>query len=227
MVSNFYSPTEVDFHTHRLLSILNTGKEPIILSITPEPNSKFGDCFFNVDDKVKIAGGSSCIGWAILRGGTIIEAEAHAVWRNPDGKLVDITPRNSRFKSSSIMFVEDPILVFRGRLIDNRRLNITNNPMVDHVIRIAETVVAIQIPCTKVTKGVQVQPEGIGQIVSVLQKDIGKLIDFINSGGQLHSSCFCNSRLTYINCHGRIEEGMHEVTEIAKTILQKYFDSQN
>lgn len=218
----FTSPTVIDDHTRRILAIINTGTDPVVLPIVAEKKASLGDCFFNVEDKIKKDGGSSCFGWAILQGGFIIEAEAHAVWKSPEGKLLDITPREPRFRSSTIMFVEDPNMVFKGRLIDNRRLNMSDNPLIDHLIKIQETIVAIQIPFTQVFKGRQTQPAFVNKIVSNLQADCKNLSTFISVGGKLESPCFCNSRKPYSHCHGMVDIGMHDVIEQVKDLARKH-----
>lgn len=51
-------------------------------------------CFENVARLVEEKGGSTAYGWAIWRmPGLYFEAEHHAVWRNPLGNLIDVSPQ--------------------------------------------------------------------------------------------------------------------------------------
>src|SRR5687768_17430607 len=108
----FYSPTEINENTKKLIALTKSPHTPVILRIQPGEFKEYGNCFFNVADKVKKDGGSVCYGWAILHDMMIYDAEAHAVWRNSSGEFVDITPRNSSFCGETIMFVPDDRMVF-------------------------------------------------------------------------------------------------------------------
>jgi hypothetical protein len=68
----------------------------------------------------------------------IYEAEWHAVWQDQEENLIDITPREPEDKV--IMFVPVDNVVYHGQFIDNIRINITNNPIVDHFILISECI---------------------------------------------------------------------------------------
>lgn len=68
-----------------------------------------GECFWNVGEMVRRAGGEMVCGWHVRDfGGALLEAEAHAVWRQPGcGALADVTPEAGRVEGETILFVPD------------------------------------------------------------------------------------------------------------------------
>ena len=91
-----------------------TGTSPILIPYEPEWWAKPNECFQNVENKIFLRGGSAMMGWQFLRNPlgtspTVISAIHHAVWRSKDGRLVDITPVDSRYltKDDSIWFLPD------------------------------------------------------------------------------------------------------------------------
>ena len=68
-----------------------------------------GECFWNVGEMVRRAGGEMVCGWHVRDfGGALLEAEAHAVWRQPgSGALADVTPEAGRVEGEPILFVPD------------------------------------------------------------------------------------------------------------------------
>lgn len=52
-----------------------------------------GQCYLNVKTIVALEGGDLLTGWALrIWKGCLVEAEQHAVWRQPNGIIVDVTP---------------------------------------------------------------------------------------------------------------------------------------
>lgn len=88
---------------------LISGRTPKIVPIKTESFSEDAKCFHNVLEKVRRDGGEVVQGWLItLNKGVYFSAIFHAVWRTPDGTLVDITA--SQFPSINperAVFVED------------------------------------------------------------------------------------------------------------------------
>lgn len=78
------------------------------------------DCFLTVEKQVARLGGERVIGWAIWEvPGVFVEAEFHAVWRSPEGEMLDITPRPHPL--SHIVFARDSNRKYQGLQIDNFR----------------------------------------------------------------------------------------------------------
>lgn len=91
------------------------------------------ECFTIVPEYIAAHGGEQLNGWAIWEvPGVFIEAEFHAISRDPAGELRDLTPRLNY--PVSITFLPDPDRVYRGRQVDNIR-----EPLVDDadIIRFA------------------------------------------------------------------------------------------
>ncbi len=101
----------------------------LYVAIEPEHGSVVNDCYLNVDKQVASRGGSSVHGWAIWEWPcTMLEAEFHAVWRRPDGSLLDVTARNDA--ESRVLFVPDPVLRFAGQSINNVRVPLRDDALV-------------------------------------------------------------------------------------------------
>ena len=73
----------------------------------PEPN----ECHINAWLQLKYNAGSVCSGWTIWQHEPtqFVEAEFHTVWRNDEGVMIDVTPRQDGEKM--ILFVPDPLRV--------------------------------------------------------------------------------------------------------------------
>lgn len=63
----------------------------------PEPSAALSNCYMNVIEKVRRAGGRGLTGWTFHRRdsdehGPYLFAMHHAVWVTPSGMMVDVTP---------------------------------------------------------------------------------------------------------------------------------------
>ncbi|SDK67077.1 hypothetical protein [Billgrantia gudaonensis] len=71
----------------------------------------------------------------------MIEAEWHAVWRDPEGVLMDITPRPQGMRLNKIAFLADADGHTKGEVLGNVRKNLARSgrrKMVDRYIAQAE-----------------------------------------------------------------------------------------
>ncbi len=74
----------------------------------------------NVAAIVRRRGGSMLKGWILRELPTVfVEANVHAVWRCPDGSLVDVTPRTDGL--TRILFVADSKTRWQGEDVEPRR----------------------------------------------------------------------------------------------------------
>jgi hypothetical protein len=150
-------------------------------------------------------------GWAIWQSNHLCEAEHHAVWEDDKGNLLDITPRVRQF--DTIMFVPDNETVFTGTRIPNFRVNGTNNPVIDDLIKI------FNVRDWMGTYGRQIDREkyGIPQIVcdyindevvppGVIPIMAGCTEYFYLIGGELNSDCFCSFSKSYRDCHQKLHK---------------------
>ena len=86
----------------------------IIVRCRPRSNCTHKRCFINVENQVAKEGGKMITGWMFNEfQDLMIASEAHAVWEQPNGKKIDITPH--RFQPERIVFVPDPrVAIKRG-----------------------------------------------------------------------------------------------------------------
>lgn len=108
----------------------------IVVPVMLESPAPKNECFLNVNTVVEKIGGELISGWAIWQWANIlIEAEAHAVWKNPSGDLIDITPHDGE---KEIFFLPDDKVVYRGMRIPSRRMALTESSLVKEFIHLLE-----------------------------------------------------------------------------------------
>jgi hypothetical protein len=113
---------------------LSPGQTPQYVEVVADPCARVHECFPNVMTKVERDGGVVVIGWSIWESpGLFVEAEFHAVWRSPEGTLIDITPKATH--DSSILFLLQPEAIYAGRQVNNVRRSISADPDVETYLR--------------------------------------------------------------------------------------------
>jgi hypothetical protein len=113
------------------------GGAPEFIPVTPFPGKTAHECFSNVENHVKAAGGYVQFGWYIyLWPRVLLEFVFHAVWRQTNGKLVDLTPHPDN--EPEILFLPDPSRAYEGLSLDNVRFPLTKKPLVQRYIELAE-----------------------------------------------------------------------------------------
>lgn len=107
-------------HVQSFCERVVSGCVPVTVDCRPIAGHSINECFPIVEQQVVAHGGQQLTGWAVWEvPGVFIEAEFHAVWRQPTGQLLCITPRISPI--ASILFVPDPSRTYNGRQVDNVR----------------------------------------------------------------------------------------------------------
>ena len=87
------TPERVSVHVLSFCRTISRDSAPQYLNITPENGALQSECYENVLQKCARDGGALQYGWAIWTWPKVwLKAEHHAVWRNPSGALVDVTP---------------------------------------------------------------------------------------------------------------------------------------
>jgi hypothetical protein len=113
-----------------------TDAAPIYVPCRPLPGAPANDCFPIVERQVASAGGESIFGWSVWEWPKVfIEAEFHAVWKQPDGSLLDIAPK--ALPIPRVLFIPDPRRVYRGRQIDNVRLPLCKDKAVKRLCELS------------------------------------------------------------------------------------------
>ncbi|RYE56530.1 MAG: hypothetical protein EOP48_07795 [Sphingobacteriales bacterium] len=188
--------------------------------IVPEADAGLQSCFYNVERKVTRDGGKLIYGWAIRFSEFMIEAEMHAIWQSEVGVYLDVTPPIVPLLHT--VFIRDERLVFNGKVIDNVRINISGNPMVDDWIRIKESINRVFAYGDRKAEHIVDLPEAIVPLLAELEEIDNFFLPFITGMGNDSSRCFCGRDFEYQHCHGRwirveLNRQMEEVAAYMKT----------
>lgn len=194
------TPETIDDDVKKLLKIIGAGHEPIYLDVLPESYAEVVECFPAVQKKILRDGGCQQLGWQIWKTKNIVEAEFHAVWKSPNGELRDITPKH--LDIPKILFLPDPNAKYIGAQVDNIRLNITNNRLVDDFIEVCKAIFKI------LNKGnrkfeyrliLNTRDQELHEFMQQMKSDLSLMI---KDNLSRNSPCFCKSGNKYKHCHG-------------------------
>lgn len=109
--------------------------DPAYIASRPLPNAPMRDCFVTVAQQVEHEGGDTVIGWAIWEWPKVlIEAEFHAVWRTPQGELVNITPYEVPIPR--LLFLPSVRRRYEGRQVNNVREPLDRDPAIKRMIEL-------------------------------------------------------------------------------------------
>lgn len=123
------TPAEISSSLRALIDELVPGGQPVLVDVVPLEQASANDCFLHVPERVAADGGSQVLGWSLWElPGVFVEAEAHTVWRQAEGGLLDIAPKNC--DSARVFFLPDPSLRYEGRQINNVRRAVVPDPYV-------------------------------------------------------------------------------------------------
>lgn len=185
---------------NRTIKAMGLTNLPEYVNILPDKNLAYGECFYNVQKYIENYGGKLVCGWQFYELTYMIEAEFHGIWQNPEGILVDITPRE--YNVDKILFIEDKTLVFDGIRRDNFRYNKLNNPLVDDVIELEKRKFIMIDKAENVNEIGEIH---WNQIESFFYERIAiasnEIEEMIRCDGDNNSYCTCKSGLSYEQCH--------------------------
>jgi hypothetical protein len=100
---------------------------PAPVAVKPGDDCQPDSCFENVPAVVRRHGGTVQHGWLLREQPTIfVEGKFHAVWRRPDGDLIDVTPRADQL--TEILFLPDSRMVWEGEPVESYRLQLHEQP---------------------------------------------------------------------------------------------------
>jgi len=196
-------PEKIDHRIASLVEEIGVSEKPLYIDVTPEPYAEVKECFSAVNRKVSRDGGNCQLGWQVWQIPDImIEAEFHAVWKSPQGTLVDITPKSKPI--SRILFIPDCNSNYDGAQRNNIRLNVSGNRLVDDFIRTSN---AIHNLMNKGQRAYQREcdlsdDEALTYQLLMNIKDM--ILKMAVAGKNINTLCICGSGKKYQFCHGRI-----------------------
>lgn len=204
---------------------LNLEFEFEVIPVLVEPYSRPLQCYSNVETKVSNDGGKIHYGWSVhFTENIIVEAERHAVWEDENEDLICVTPNPNN--NSEVIFLSDDTFVDPSLQIDNVRLNITNNPIVNDWVFVADSIGEIWFHFTDRLDDEQVSavPEVL-DLIQRLEFTKGDIYELIKQGRRERTLCFCsqgkNNNRKYLDCHSKtlrnvISNNISEIEQFRK-----------
>lgn len=186
----------------KLLFKINSETDPIVIKCIPEKGEELNNCFPLVESKVAVSGGTSVLGWHIRESKLLVEAIFHAVWKREDGELIDISPKPVPTKE--ILFIQDASASYEGRQVDNIRLNILGNRLVDDLIEICEASYRLQNKGERAYQHALTLKGKDAQAHKIFENAKPMLEIMVLQGLNHQSPCVCNSGKKYKVCHGKL-----------------------
>jgi hypothetical protein len=193
------TPARIDASVRRLIQFVAPGARARYLEVRPESGATVNGCFSNVRAKRARDGGRMLCGWQLWEWPRVlVEAEFHAVWLSPHGEMVEITPKPNGERS--VLFVPDERRGYEGRMVDNVRMALHEDQLIEHFIRVSGAIVQVMVRSGRATGHghVWVPSEQIAPLRQA-QRFLGRSI---HSGLREHDPCLCGSGSRYRRCHG-------------------------
>jgi hypothetical protein len=123
------TPSRITADIRRLCHRIGGVHLPVFVSVKARNDSNLSDCFMDVQKQVDEHGGTVQHGWTIWEWpGIFAEGEFHAVWRSPEGELIDVSSKGHG--ETTILFAADPKRIFKERRVPNVRFAISRDPRV-------------------------------------------------------------------------------------------------
>lgn len=192
------TPKEITKQVMTLCNKIN-GKKPLYIAVVPQKDAIINECFANVQNIINSNGGKMINGWAIWQMANIlVEAEAHAVWKNKDGIVIDITPHINNEKQ--ILFLPDEGVVYEEKNIDNIRIPLTDSPLVKEYIRLSEEKVEI---LSRYKPHEQIDIYGLPERYFDIEQRIMELSIQFHTKVERNDKCPCGSGIKYKKCCGK------------------------
>ncbi|MFH5803201.1 hypothetical protein [Alienimonas sp. DA493] len=116
---------------------LAPGSSPVFVSAESVAGTCVNECFDNVELSISRNGGEAVIGWTIWdTDGVLLEAERHAVRKQPDGELIDPSPRVDG--EEHLLFLPDPSAIDDGGVTPSRHYPLVDWPEVEGYVQSCE-----------------------------------------------------------------------------------------
>jgi hypothetical protein len=179
---------------------------PQFLDVSPRGDAQILDCFPVVQQQAEQGGGEVCYGWRFWELPlAYVEAEFHAVWRNPAGDLMDITPTQTG--ATRILFVADPGRRYEGRQVNNVRRALAINPAVDEFLQAADAEFEFLNRGSRADQhALSLTPHEAAEIQAIRQRRADALVAMIRSlpDPGRNDPCPCGSGAKYKKCCGAL-----------------------
>ena len=187
------TPRRIAPPVRRLIETLTPGGQARYLAVHPEPDAAVNGCFSNVRAKSERDGGRMLCGWQLWEWPQVlVEAEFHAVWLSPQGRMEEITPKPHG--ETSVLFVPDERRSYDGQVVDNVRMALHGDQLIEHFIRVSRAI------AQAVADGGR--DRGPPEQIAPLRQAQRFLGCSIHSGLREHDPCLCGSGSRYRRCHG-------------------------
>ena len=138
MISVFVPKANAD-SVKLLRERLNINDEAVPVPVQPTREAVAQRCFGNVRDAIAKHGGNIVYGWVVWQHGDVfVEAEHHAIWRNPTGQLLCITPQEPPEKT--VLFLPDSSATYdfeAGLITNNVRIGLIQDPRLERMFELA------------------------------------------------------------------------------------------
>lgn len=120
ILSGEVSAKRIDSSIKSFQKSIDGTTKPVFVPLLPRDDSLPNDCFENVRRQIDEKGGEIIHGWRVFTLPSVFhEAEFHAVWKSPQGELLDVSlpPEEG---TRRIVFFPDPTRSFQGEPLLNR-----------------------------------------------------------------------------------------------------------
>lgn len=177
--------------TDKLVSICNDHKIYELSYVLRQPRSdcEAGNCFTNVQQYVTQYGGELLMGWSVsVRANLYIECEAHAVWKNPQRQIIDITPTDDEFPRTLFSYQKS----MHANKTPSLYIPFTNSRLVKEYIELRNEFERLR--CSAKGETLEIPAPLMDRIIAI--DDI-----FLQKVGR-NDACPCESGLKYKRCCG-------------------------
>ncbi|SFW26645.1 hypothetical protein [Chitinophaga sancti] len=162
-------------------------------------------------------GGRMISGWTVWLSEFICEAEPTEVWENEEGDLIAVnTPHVSVEK---ILFIPDDTINLEAKHI---RVSVSNNPLVDHLIALADLKDFLLPYGTELEDGKVNFNTYTGNVYNHYDALFNNLLLFLSEGKKIGAKCYCGSMKPYSQCHGK---NLPAAIEEDKKAVKKFNDA--
>ena len=193
------TPAEISRPILKLCKEVSGGADAQFIPVRSHSEAGPPGAFDAVARKVEQDGGSMQPGWAIWQcADALIEAEFHAVWRSPEGELVDVATRPGG--EQTILFVEDAKRSLAGAAIDNERRALRRDPLIEDFITLGRKQFLLLHGDLARDAGDSADQPARMRRLAVAQLIVKNMLERGLSGDD---PCLCNSGKRYKNCHGK------------------------